>query len=74
MIIGAFDIKYMPRTSMKGQVHADLVSKFTVSPMRVGVEGHRLEGQQVPEIFLKGPHPRSYMLMEWQIKRDPGWA
>ena len=28
-ILGAFDIKYMPRTSVKGQVLADLVVKFT---------------------------------------------
>ena len=28
-ILGAFDIKYMPRTSMKGQVLADLVAEFT---------------------------------------------
>ena len=29
IILGAFDIKYMPRTSVKGQVLADLVAKFT---------------------------------------------
>ena len=28
-ILGAFDIKYMPRTSMKGQVLTDLVAEFT---------------------------------------------
>ena len=28
MILGAFDIKYMPRTSIKGQVLADLVAVF----------------------------------------------
>ena len=28
-ILGAFDIKYMPRTSIKGQVLADLVAEFT---------------------------------------------
>ena len=28
-ILGAFDIKYMPRTSVKGQVLADLVEEFT---------------------------------------------
>ena len=28
-LLGAFDIKYMPRTSIKGQVLADLVAKFT---------------------------------------------
>ena len=30
-ILGAFDIKYMPRTSIKGQVLAVLVAKFTES-------------------------------------------
>ena len=28
-ILGAFDIKYMPRTSVKGQVLVDLVAEFT---------------------------------------------
>ena len=28
-ILGAFDIKYMPRTSVKGQVLANLVAEFT---------------------------------------------
>ena len=28
-ILGAFDIKYIPRTSIKGQVLADLVAEFT---------------------------------------------
>ena len=27
-ILGVFDIKYMPRTSIKGQVLADLVAEF----------------------------------------------
>ena len=27
--LGAFDIKYMPHTSIKGQVLADLVAEFT---------------------------------------------
>ena len=27
-ILGAFDIRYMPRTAVKGQVLADLVVKF----------------------------------------------
>ena len=33
-ILGAFDIKYMPRTCIKGQVLADLVAKFTESPLK----------------------------------------
>ena len=32
-ILGAFDIKYMPRTSVKGQVLADLVAEFTEPPI-----------------------------------------
>ena len=32
-IPGAFDIKYMPRTSIKGQVLADLVAEFTKPPI-----------------------------------------
>ena len=31
-ILGAFDIKYMSRTSIKGQVLADLVAEFTECP------------------------------------------
>lgn len=27
-MLGAFDIKYLPRTAMKGQVLADLVAEF----------------------------------------------
>ena len=29
IILGAFDIKYMPRTSIKGQILVDLVAEFT---------------------------------------------
>ena len=32
MILGVFDIKYMPRTSIKGQVLADLVVEFAECP------------------------------------------
>ena len=32
-ILGAFDIKYMLRTSIKGQVLADLVVEFTEPPI-----------------------------------------
>ena len=31
-ILGAFNIKYMPRTSIKGQVLADLVAEFAECP------------------------------------------
>ena len=55
--LGAFDIKYMPRTSVKGQVLADLVVEFTESLIEVEVKEHRLEGKQVLAISLQGPSP-----------------
>ena len=33
-ILGAFDIKYMNRTSVKDQVLANLVAEFTESPLK----------------------------------------
>ena len=37
-ILGAFDIKYMPRTSVKGQVLADLVVKLAELPEEAEVK------------------------------------
>ena len=37
-ILGAFDIKYMPRTSVKGQVFADLVVEFAECPEAIDVK------------------------------------
>ena len=37
-ILRAFDIKYMPRTSIKGQVLANLVTEFAESPLEEKVE------------------------------------
>ena len=55
--MGEFDIKYMPRTSIKGQVLADLVAEFTESLIEVEVEEHSLGGKRVQEISLQGPSP-----------------
>ena len=46
-ILGAFDIKYMPRTSIKGQVLADLVAKFTKPPIENPTKQHDNEGKPV---------------------------
>ena len=43
MIIGAFDIKYMPRTSIKGQVLADLVAEFAKGPTENEPEAHHMD-------------------------------
>ena len=37
-ILGAFDIKYIPHTSVKGQVLADLVAEFAETPSEDGLE------------------------------------
>ena len=38
MTLGAFDIKYMPRTSIKGQVLANLVVEFAECPEEMDAE------------------------------------
>ena len=47
IILGAFDIKYMPRTSIKGQVLADLVAEFAEPPIEMPTEQHSKEGKLV---------------------------
>ena len=47
MILGAFDIKYMPQTSIKGQVLANLVVEFAEPPVEILTEQRSLEGKSV---------------------------
>ena len=37
-MLGAFDIKYQPRTSIKGQVLADLVVEFSKDQTKEGIQ------------------------------------
>ena len=37
-ILGAFDIKYMPHTFVKGQVLVELVAEFTETPLEERIE------------------------------------
>ena len=46
-ILGAFDIKYMPRTSIKGQVLVDLVAEFAEGPTENESEEHRMSEKLV---------------------------
>ena len=55
--MGAFYIKYMPRTMVKGQVLADLVAKFTESPIVVGAKEQGFRGEQVSTVSLHGHSP-----------------
>jgi len=45
IILGAFDIKYMLRTSVKAQVFADLVAKFVESPVEERMEKQDMDGK-----------------------------
>ena len=56
-ILGAFDIKYMPRTSIKGQVLADLVAEFAECPKEMDVENHNTGEGLVDVVSVQCPMP-----------------
>ena len=56
-ILGAFDIKYMPRTSIKGQVLADLVAEFAECPEEMNVEKHGMDEKSVGVISVQCSTP-----------------
>ena len=51
-ILGAFDIKYMPRTSVKGQVLTNLVVEFAKTPLEEGRGKQNIDEKSVGAIFL----------------------
>ena len=55
MILWAFDIKYMPRTSVKGQVLADLVAKFAETPLEEKIKEQNMDEKSVDAISLQEP-------------------
>ena len=54
-ILGAFDIKYMPRTFIKGQVQADLVAEFAEPPIEILTEQRGAKGKLVGVISTPKP-------------------
>ena len=56
-ILGAFDIKYMPRTSVKGQVLADLVAEFAECPEEMDEENHNLGERSIGVVSVQCPMP-----------------
>ena len=59
-ILGVLDIKYMPQTSIKGQVLADLVAEFAEPPIEILTEQRGVEGKSVDVIStLKPPDRKS---------------
>ena len=53
-LLGAFDIKYMPQTSVKGQVLADLVAEFAEPSVEVVAEEENMDGKSVGTISSQG--------------------
>ena len=56
-ILGAFDIKYMPRTSIKGQVLANLMAEFTECPEEMEGENQKLDERSIGVISIQCPTP-----------------
>ena len=56
-ILGAFDIKYMPRTSIKGQVLADLVAEFAEYPEEVEMGDESVDERLVGVASIQGLPP-----------------
>ena len=52
-ILGAFDIKYMSRTSVKGQVLADLVAEFAKTPFEEKAKKQNMDGKSIGMVSLQ---------------------
>ena len=63
MILGDFDIKYMPRTSIKGQVLTDLVAEFAESLLEEEVERQNMDEKLVDMVSLQEP-------LSWRVYID----
>ena len=57
MILGAFDIKYMPCTSIKGQVLADVVAEFVECTEEMDGENHNMGERSIGIVFVQCPIP-----------------
>ena len=57
MILGAFDIKYMPRISIKGQVLADLAAEFVECPEEIERENQKLGERSISVVSIQCPMP-----------------
>ena len=55
MILGDFDIKYTPCTSVKGQVLANLVAKFTETSVEERVKEQNMDGKSVGVVSVQEP-------------------
>ena len=58
-----FDIKYLPRTSVKGQVLANLVAEFAETLFEEKSEKPNMDGKSVGMVSLQEPLP-------WKVHID----
>ena len=56
-ILGVFDIKYMPRISIKGQVLADLAAEFVECPEEMEGENQKLGERSISVVSIQCPMP-----------------
>ena len=56
-ILGVFDIKYMPRTSIKGQVLADLLAEFAECPEEMEGGSEKLDEELIGVASIQCPLP-----------------
>ena len=74
-IFEAFNIKYISRTYVKGQVLTDLVVEIAKPPSDEITEAQQMNGKSVGTVSLhRTLCPEEYMLMVLQIKGDPKWG
>ena len=62
-ILGAFHIKYMPRTSVKGQVLADLIAEFIETSVENESNEHCMDEKSVSQIAVQEP-------LQWKVYVD----
>ena len=62
-LLGAFDIKYMPRSSIKGQILADLVAEFAEPSIETIAEKKDIDGKSVGIISAGGT-------LHWKVYVD----
>ena len=74
-ILGAFNIKYIPCTSVKSQVLTDLVAEIAKPPSNEMTEAQHMNGKLVCMVSLhRNFCLEGYILMVLQIKGDPKWG
>ena len=62
-ILGAFDIKYMPCTSIKGQVLTNLIAEFAEGPVENESEEHRIGEKSISLVTAQEP-------LQWKVYVD----